>query len=124
MSHYVIILNSFMMLMKVIVYEIFLDSSGTCTVFLRQTSIMHNNFDRFGEFVSIDATKRGLKNSYVHMCLSPFIMRWKHFVLVASVLFVPKRHKYYITMMNFMISNSPEQKREKVYVVAADEIFT
>ena len=41
-------------------YEIFLDSSGTCTGYLWHTDIMRNDFDRFGRFVSIDEIKQGL----------------------------------------------------------------
>ena len=74
-------------------YDIFLDSSVTCTGCLWQTAIMRDNVDRFGGFVSIDAMKRGLNNSYGHMCLSPCIMRWKFFVLVVRVLFVTKEMK-------------------------------
>ena len=41
-------------------YELFLDSSGTCTGCIWQTDIMRDNFDKFGGSFSIDAIKTGL----------------------------------------------------------------
>ena len=48
-------------------YELFLDSSVTCTGCLEHTSIACDGFYRLGVFVSIGAMRRGLKNSYRHM---------------------------------------------------------
>ena len=81
-------------------YELLLDSSGTCTGCIWQTAIMRDNFDRFGEFVSIDAMKRGL-NKLLWSCVFVIMYNEMEQVCVGceGIIF-SERDEAYTAMMN------------------------
>ena len=102
---------------KVFACEIFTDSRGNVTGFRCQTSIMRDNFERFGSFLSMHAIKRGINQwLWPHLSITLHNDMNKECVGCEAIVFL-ERNDAYKSLIELCIEHSPKASREDIFVV-------
>lgn len=101
-------------------YQLLTDMNGRYTGCIWQTSIMKDNFDRFGGYLSIDAMKRGI-NKLLWPYMSIAMFNEINCVCVAcEAIICSEREEAYHAMIQFVLKNSRRRTNENIHVIAAD----
>jgi len=101
-------------------YRLLSNLKGEYTGCIWQTSVMRENFERFGGFISIDAMKRAINtNCWPYVSITMY-NELERVCLGCEAILTSERNESYKAIIDFVLEYSPLRTRDQIYVVAAD----
>lgn len=106
---------------KGFLYELFHDTRGKCTGCVWQTSIMRDNFERFGGFIALDAMKREINSLlWPYMAITMY-NELEMICLACEAIVITERKEAYKALINFVCDEKHSSRLHKdVSVLTAD----
>jgi len=101
------------------------DLNNKVTGIVWMTSYMRDNFERFGNYLSIDVMKSSISNSSEFCYMAPVVLNeiWRINVVYEGFV-ITENHDAYTFILESLFQMSSKRSKENIHSIFADEFMT
>ena len=101
------------------------DLNNKVTGIVWMTSYMRDNFERFGNYLSIDVTKSSISNSAEFCYIAPVVLNEIERINgVCEGFIITENHDAYTFILESLFQMLSKRSKENVHAIFADELLT